>query len=169
MSDNPAQQVLSDLFGYLESLETQSGAILQFLKDKGGLNDQQLAPYLEQAANASSVKWRAARVRMEHLFAVSDQIPPMPSPTEPHAVAKDSDREGKARQGDIKKSANGRGEEETKVSGEKTAVENRQFVKEPGAASSMDHESKQQKTDPSRSETSASVEAENKEQHRKAS
>ena len=33
MSDNPAEQVLSDLFGYLELLETQSGALLQFLKD----------------------------------------------------------------------------------------------------------------------------------------
>jgi hypothetical protein len=71
MSDNPAQQVLSDLLGYLESMETQSGAVLQFLKEKGIATDEQLAPYLEQAANASSVKWRAARVRMEHLFSAA--------------------------------------------------------------------------------------------------
>lgn len=75
MNDNPAQQVLSDLFGYLESLETQSGAILQFLKEKGIATDEQLAPCLEQAADAANVKWRAARVRMEHLFSVSDQAP----------------------------------------------------------------------------------------------
>ena len=71
MSDNPAEQVLSDLFGYLELLETQSGALLQFLKDQKIASDEQLAPYMEQSANASSVKWRAARVRMQHLFAVS--------------------------------------------------------------------------------------------------
>ena len=71
MSDNPAEQVLSDLFGYLELLETQSGALLQFLKDHKIASDEQLAPYMEQSANASSVKWRAARVRMQHLFAVS--------------------------------------------------------------------------------------------------
>jgi hypothetical protein len=75
MNDNPAQQVLSDLFGYLESLEAQSGAISQFLKERGIATDEQLAPYLKQASDAANVKWRAARVRMEHLFAVSDQAP----------------------------------------------------------------------------------------------
>lgn len=75
MSDKPVEQVFSDLFRYLEVLETQNGAMLQLLKDKGVVSDEQFAPYLEKAATASDVKWRAARVRMEHLFAsVSEQI-----------------------------------------------------------------------------------------------
>lgn len=98
MSDNPAQQVLSDLLNDLESLEAQSGAILQFLKEKGIAADEQLAPYLERAASAASVKWRAARVRMEHLFAVSEPAPaqsapkqpPADSPTKPEAAPKES-------------------------------------------------------------------------------
>jgi len=69
MSDNPTEQVLNDLFRYIEVLETQNGAILQFLKDRGIVTDEQFAPYVEKAATASDVKWRAARVRMEHLFA----------------------------------------------------------------------------------------------------
>ena len=69
MTDNPTEQVLNDLFRYLEALETQNGAILQLLKDRGIVTDEQFAPYLEKSSTASDVKWRAARVRMEHLFA----------------------------------------------------------------------------------------------------
>ena len=69
MSDNPVEQVLSDLFRYLEVLEMQNGAMLQLLKDKGVVSDDQFAPYLEKAATSSDVKWRAARARMKHLFA----------------------------------------------------------------------------------------------------
>jgi hypothetical protein len=68
VSDNPAQQVIEGLFPYLEGLETQTAAIMQFLKDKGIATEEQLAPYLEQARTSSGVKWRAARVRMEYLF-----------------------------------------------------------------------------------------------------
>lgn len=71
MNDNPAHQVFTDLLSYFESLEAQTGAILQFLKEKGIASEEQLAPYLEQAGSAASVKWRAVRVRMEHLFALS--------------------------------------------------------------------------------------------------
>jgi len=57
------------LFSAFEDLETQSAGILQFLKGKGLATDEEIAPYLQQAADASNVRWRAARIRMEALLA----------------------------------------------------------------------------------------------------
>jgi len=68
MNNEAMKEVLNDLFSHLERLETQTEAILQFLKEKKRVTDKQLAPYLEQAGNASSVRWRATRVRIEHLL-----------------------------------------------------------------------------------------------------
>lgn len=69
MDENIAQEILDELFSSLETLETQSAALLQFLKDKGLASEQDFAPYFEQAGNASNVRWRAARVRIDHLLA----------------------------------------------------------------------------------------------------
>ncbi len=80
MSDNPAQQVIEELFPYFEGLETQTAAILQFLRDKGIATEEQLAPYLEQARTASGVRWRAARVRMEYLFSSESNGPEAEGP-----------------------------------------------------------------------------------------
>ena len=68
MKNEAMKEVLNELFSHLERLETQSEAILQFMKEKKRVTDKQLAPYLEQAGNASNVKWRAARVRIDHLL-----------------------------------------------------------------------------------------------------
>ena len=62
-----------DLLPYFEALEAQSTAILQLLRDKQIATNEELDRYLDHAADASSVKWRAARVRMEHLFAISSR------------------------------------------------------------------------------------------------
>ena len=83
MSENPIKEILGDLLPYFESLEAQSSAILQLLRDKHIANDEELNRYMEKAGDASSVKWRAARVRMEHLFAVSPDPTTTPK-TESH-------------------------------------------------------------------------------------
>jgi hypothetical protein len=64
----PIKEILDELFSLLETFETQSIAITQFLKDQGIATDEKLAPYLDRAGNASSVKWRAARARMQYLL-----------------------------------------------------------------------------------------------------
>jgi len=69
MDSDIADELLNELFSTFETIDTQSGAILQFLKDKGMATDEQLAPYIEQAGNASNVRWRAARIRINSLLA----------------------------------------------------------------------------------------------------
>ena len=68
MNSEATKEILNELFSHLEKLETQSEAILQFLKEKKRVTDKQLAPYLERAGKASNVRWRAARVRIEYLL-----------------------------------------------------------------------------------------------------
>ena len=68
MNVDLAQELLNELGSSLEKLETQHAALFQFLKDKGMLTDDQFAPYLAQAGKASSVRWRAAHIRLESLF-----------------------------------------------------------------------------------------------------
>src|SRR5437868_12814349 len=68
MDSETAEQILDELAPTFQKLETESAAIVQFLKAKGVANDDELAPYIEQAANASSVRWRAIRVRMARLL-----------------------------------------------------------------------------------------------------
>lgn len=69
MDEEIVQQIVDELFSSLEPLDTQSAALLQFLKAKGIAGEEELAPYLEQAGTASSVRWLAARVRIKSLIA----------------------------------------------------------------------------------------------------
>jgi hypothetical protein len=75
MDENVVREMLHELFTSLEALETQNSAITQFLKDKGITNEEELAPYLESAGNASNVRWLAARVRMDHLLSSAMKTP----------------------------------------------------------------------------------------------
>jgi hypothetical protein len=68
MDQNVVQEMLHELFASLEALDTQTSAIRQLLKDKGIATEQELAPYLEQAGNASGVRWLAMRVRIDYLL-----------------------------------------------------------------------------------------------------
>src|SRR5215471_8727700 len=49
---------------------TQQGALMQLLKDKGIVPDDQLAPYLDQAA-IPAVFARATRLRLERVFSTA--------------------------------------------------------------------------------------------------
>ena len=69
MDQNVTQYVLQELLPVFENLDAQSSAILAFLKDKHIATEEALKPYLVQSSMASSVKWRAIRVRLEHLLA----------------------------------------------------------------------------------------------------
>jgi len=66
---NPIAEIFDDVFTLMEDLETRSVAIVEYMKEQGGVSDEKLAPYLDRAAAASDVRWRAARARMEHLLA----------------------------------------------------------------------------------------------------
>jgi hypothetical protein len=90
MDINVAQQVLDELFPSLEALETQSAAVLEFLKDKGMATDAQLAPYLERAGNTSSVRWRALRVRTMSLLSSAMKTTEEPSAKTEHSAGKDT-------------------------------------------------------------------------------
>jgi hypothetical protein len=48
-----AQEIVHELFSSLETLDTQTTAILQFVRDKGMATDRDLTHYLEQAGNAA--------------------------------------------------------------------------------------------------------------------
>jgi hypothetical protein len=68
MDEEILKQIFDELFTSLEPLETQTAALLHFLKAKGIATDEELAPFLDQAGNTANIRWLAARVRTEALI-----------------------------------------------------------------------------------------------------
>jgi hypothetical protein len=75
MDENLSHQILDELLPSLESLDTKVSALLQLLKDKGIATQEELTKYLDQAANASNVRWLAARVRLDYLLSSAAKAP----------------------------------------------------------------------------------------------
>ena len=73
MNADLAQELLNELGTSLENLETHHAALLQLLKEKGIVTDDELAPHLTQAGTSSSVRWRAARIRLGRLLSTEKQ------------------------------------------------------------------------------------------------
>lgn len=122
MPDNPAKEAFDDLLTYLERLETQTGALLEFLRNNGTVTDEKLAPYLEQASKASDVRMRAARVRIEHLFSAQDLAKPATEAVPAPSGAESAKEKDKAQPQPAAKSAESKPagtEEETKKPEEK--------------------------------------------------
>lgn len=84
MDEAQVQQIVDELLSSLEPLETQSSALLQFLKAKGLATDEELAPFLDQAGNTANVRWRAVKVRIAAL--ISNAMKSAGQPTEPIAT-----------------------------------------------------------------------------------
>lgn len=68
MDEKVVEEILNNLYSAFEGAETQSTALMLFMKDQGIATEEKLAPYLDQAGKASDVKWRAARARMNSLL-----------------------------------------------------------------------------------------------------
>ena len=66
-------EILEELSSTLQKVESQSAAVLELIKDKGIVREEELAPYLERASAASSVRSRATRVRLAALLAGLDK------------------------------------------------------------------------------------------------
>jgi len=71
MDKNVVDEILNELLPAVEAIEAQSEAVLMFLKENGVATEDRLQPYLSRAANASNVRWRAIRVRMERLLSAA--------------------------------------------------------------------------------------------------
>src|ERR1700688_1572867 len=114
----PIKEILDELFSLLETLETQSLALTQFLKDQGIATEEKLAPYLDRAGNASSVKWRAARARMQYLLS------PVPKPAGDTEKDKNKDKKAEPEKSSEEKPSEEKPSAE-KPSTEKAATEKR--------------------------------------------
>ena len=92
MDETVLQEIFDEVFSALEALETENGAMLQFLKNQGVVQDEEFAIFLQGAGKASSVRWRATRARVSHLLTPK----PADASKKPPASAHESRKEEQA-------------------------------------------------------------------------
>jgi hypothetical protein len=136
---NPIAEIFDEMFTLMEDLETRSVAVLEYLKEQGGVSEEKLAPYRDRAAASSDVRWRAARARMEHLLA--------PKPKSATEVGKDE-----------KTKAQGQKDE-----GQKQKSESKGLGKELASPPHSDEKSSDRKGEESKDANAAAVDAKSKE------
>jgi hypothetical protein len=117
MDEKIMQEIFHEFISSLEALDTQNSAISQFLKDKGIVPPKELAPYLEQAGNASSVRWLGTRVRIDYLFssAAKEEDDDANSPAKSAGKADDSESASGSKP-EAEQSTASKGEREVKAS-----------------------------------------------------
>jgi hypothetical protein len=79
MDEKIVDEILDELFSSFEKAETDTGAILLLLKERGIASEEKLAPFIEEASRMSEVRWRAARVRMGALLKSAMKTPEQPA------------------------------------------------------------------------------------------
>jgi hypothetical protein len=129
---NPIAEIFDEMFTLMQDLETRSVAVLEYLQEQGGVTDEKLAPYLDRAAAAADVRWRAARARMEHLLA--------PKPKSSTEVGKDE------KKGASQPSAKGKEDEGGKA---KTQCGSKEVGKELASAQPGTHDAADSKNEKS--------------------
>jgi hypothetical protein len=145
MDPTVTEEILNDLIPSLEALETKSTAVLEFLKKEGIASDEKLAPYLEQAASASNVRWLAVRVRMERLLSSvekesEDKKSADKEATKQEAIAKSNSTESAkttAAEAQSKEKSQAAGEEKSAENGDKSKQAAR---REPGTQAAAGNE-----------------------------
>lgn len=111
MDEENLQQLFAELIESIEPLETQNAALLQLLKSKGVVTDEELAPFLERAGNASGIRWHAVQLRTRALL--SSALRPSSEPGERNAPATTAEATKKT------------GEDKSEPAGDKKADEER--------------------------------------------
>lgn len=126
MDAKVGEQLMDELMPALEALDTQAAAIVQFVKDKGIATDEQLAPYLEQARNTSSVRWRAIRLRLGRLLSLAEKAaekaPENVQPQKEEKAKEDKEQKAEAEKAEVGKPEAGKPEAE-KAEAEKPEAE----------------------------------------------
>jgi hypothetical protein len=90
------QQILDELIPMLRAIDAQSSAAVEFLKAKGMTTHDEFGQYLQQASDASDVRWLAARLRLERLFSTAESE--AKETVEEDAEKAVNEREAKARE-----------------------------------------------------------------------
>ncbi|HEY6765041.1 MAG TPA: hypothetical protein VI386_09730 [Candidatus Sulfotelmatobacter sp.] len=98
MDEKALQEIFNELFRSLEAAETQSAAVVQFLKAKGMASDEDLAPHFEQASKASSVRWVATKARINRLISAAAKPEEKSPGVAPSKQAEQSEEKEKTQQ-----------------------------------------------------------------------